>query len=174
MMASASRTAAACISASVCGSGIRARTVGSRKLVTWSTSTPRPARMRASNSGTLSWRCASASRALDPKKEALFRDDRRRQRECHFRSSRIASKKFAILDEPRALRQLLIQRPRARIALVGEPIEPARARPTRLCFHGRDQGAPEAQIACVFGDKQVLKVTVVADGPARTVKEVVR
>ena len=51
---------------------------------------------------------ASASRALDPKKEALFRDDRRRQRDCHVRPSRIASKKFAILDEPRALRQLLV------------------------------------------------------------------
>src|SRR5262245_57895815 len=164
VMASARRVAAPRMPASVCGSGISARTVGSRKLATSSTSTPRPARMRASSSGTSSWRCAIASA-----RAALRSSSRSRQTRPHAECStprkrrRLAtigavsatvisgtanhSKKPAILDEAGALRQLVVERARERIALVGQR---------------------------VFGDEQVLQVAVVADRPARAVEKVVR
>ena len=66
-MASASRCAACSMAVTVCGSGISRRTVGSRKASTSSTSTPRPARMRASSSGTCAaarWRARAPMRAL--------------------------------------------------------------------------------------------------------------
>ena len=76
MMPSASRTAAVRMSASESGSGISARTVGSRKLVTASTSIPRPARMRARSSGTSSWRCVIASARAAPRSSSRSRHAR--------------------------------------------------------------------------------------------------
>src|SRR5438046_2561573 len=67
----------------------------------------------------------------------------------------------------------IVESPRARIGLVREPIYAARARSTRALFHRRDQGAPYTEIACGFGDEQVLQVAVVADRPARTMEQVV-
>src|SRR5437588_12646573 len=58
--AAAMRAAAAGMSARTPGSGISERTVGSRKANASSTSTPRPASTRASNSGN-AWRCTIAS-----------------------------------------------------------------------------------------------------------------
>src|SRR5882757_8855221 len=73
--ASARRDAAADMSASVFGSGIKARTVGSRKRATSSTSTPRPARIRARSSGT-SWRWVMASARACPRSSSRSRQTR--------------------------------------------------------------------------------------------------
>ena len=59
-IASAMRAAAFAMSVSMSGSGISRRTVGSRNSSTSSTSTSRPASMRASSSDT-PWRCVIAS-----------------------------------------------------------------------------------------------------------------
>src|SRR5262249_31545423 len=90
-----------------------------------------------------------------------------------FQAPRIASEKLAILDEARALRQLVVERSSGDVALLGEPIYAARTRSPRPFFHRRDQRTPESEIAYVFGDEQVLQVAVVSDRPARAMKEVV-
>src|SRR5215470_2820345 len=197
MIPSARRVAATAMSESVCGSGIKARTVGSRKLATSSTSTPRPARMRASNSGTSSWRCAiasardcprSSSRSRQVRSQAERSTPRKRRRveagsavraivmACPrpYRSGRDSvSKQLAILDEAGALRQGVVELARDGVGLVGEPIDPARTLGPRPLLDRRDQRPSEPQLARLLGDEQVLEIAIVADGPARAMKEVV-
>ena len=74
-MASAMRVAALAISVSVSGSGISRRTVGSRNSWTASTSTSRPARMRASSSDT-PWRCAIIVARASPRASSRARQMR--------------------------------------------------------------------------------------------------
>src|SRR5262245_14213436 len=179
------------MSASVFGSGISARTVGSRKLATSATSTPRPARMRASNSGTSSWRWAIASARACPRSSRRSRQARPQTERSTPRKSRrvwpvgVATaivmslhceslfEKLPILDEARALRHLVVERAGIGIGLVGQPVDPARASRARPLLDRRDQRAAEPQIARAFSHEQVLQIAVVADGPARAVKEIV-
>src|SRR5262245_11574156 len=74
-IASVMRTHAASMSVNVFGSGINCLMVGSRKLSTWSGSTLRPARTRASNSSS-PWRCAMVSASADPRSSRRSRHAR--------------------------------------------------------------------------------------------------
>src|SRR5262249_23867456 len=85
-----------------------------------------------------------------------------------------ASEDLAILNETEVFSQLVVKRTRRRIALVREPVDAARARRTRLLFHCLDQGAAEAELARMLGNKQVLQIAIVARGPARAMEEIVR
>src|SRR6202163_1790542 len=69
------RAAASGMAVSTFGSGIARLMVGSRKASTASASTLRPARMRASNSGS-SWRCAIASARAAPRSSSRSRQAR--------------------------------------------------------------------------------------------------
>src|ERR1700704_666562 len=191
MTPSASRSAAARMSASESGSGISARTVGSRKLATASTSIPRPARMRARSSGTSSWRCVIASARAAPRSSSRSRHARPQAERSTPRNTRrvgpIAavraivillraeslSKKLTILDEAGTLRQPVVERAGVRIGLMGEPVDAARARGPCSVLDRQDQRASEPKIARAFGDEQILEIAVIAGRPARTVEEVV-
>src|SRR5499427_5450160 len=182
VMASASRVAAPRMPASVCGSGISARTVGSRKLATSSTSTPRPARMRASNSGTSWWRCAIASARAASRSSSRSRQARPQAERSTPRKRRrvgpVGAVRAIVISGPESRQKSLRywmkpERSSGRIALVGEPIDAARTRATRPFLHRRDQRTPESEMARAFGDEQVLQVAIVSDRPARAMEEVV-
>src|SRR5215203_6460469 len=80
------RAAAAAMSMRLSGSGISRLTVGSRKLSTSSTSTPRPARMRASSSGVpCRWTITSAraeARSSRRSRQARPHTERSTPRKC--------------------------------------------------------------------------------------------
>src|SRR5262245_65172830 len=65
------------------------------------------------------------------------------RRSSDLQVPRIASEKLAILDEARALRQLVVERSSGDVTLLGEPIHAARTRSPRPFFHRRDQRTPE-------------------------------
>src|SRR4030088_1435520 len=191
MTPSASRTAAARMSASESGSGISPRTVGSRKLATASTSIPRPARMRARSSGTSSWRCVIASARAAPASPSGSRHGRpQTERSTPRKTRRVGpvaavraivillraeslSKKLTILDEAGTLRQAVVEHAGGRIRLMGEPVDTARARGPCSVLDRQDQCASEPKIARAFSNEQILKIAVIASRPARTVEEVV-
>src|SRR5262245_10967914 len=83
------------------------------------------------------------------------------------------SEDLAVLNKSGAFRQLVIERTSNRIALVGKPIDAARARRARLLLYCLDQGAAKATLTHIVGDEQGLQVAIVADGPARAVEKIV-
>src|SRR5262249_15057934 len=153
-----------------------------RKLVTSSTSIPRPARMRANSSGK-SWRCAMASARACPRSSRRSRQARPHAERSTPRNRRRAgpggmvnatvmvgreskSEKLAILNEAGAFRQLVVERAGAAVGFVGQPIDAAGAGGARPLLNRCDQRAAEPEIARAFGDEQILEIAVVASGPA--------
>src|SRR5262245_38750450 len=84
------------------------------------------------------------------------------------------SKELAILDEAGALRHSIVERACARVGLLRQPIDPARAGSARSLLHRTDQGTPKTEIPRLLVDEQILEIAVVGDRPARAVEQVVR
>src|ERR1700733_1728031 len=82
------------------------------------------------------------------------------------------SKQFAILHEPRIIRDLIVQDPRLRIAGLGQPVYPAAAIGFCLYVHRLDQRAAEPKPARAVDDEQILQIAVIARRPARAMIEI--
>src|SRR5712691_6179886 len=170
------------------GSGISRFTVGSRKLSISSGSTPRPAKMRASNSG-VPWRWTMDRARAEPRSSSRSRHAwphterstlRKRRPEVFSAAGSAAtmsaieslSEELAILDETRPVRQLVVKRARDRVGLVREPVDPACAGCSCLALDCRDQGAPKTEIARILGDIKILQIAIIPDRPARAMKKI--
>ena len=84
-----------------------------------------------------------------------------------------SSKQIVVADEALVLRDLVVERARPRVVVLGQPVEPRRLLLARVVRHRLDQRPRHALAARRLVGEQVLQIAVVTGRPAGAVIEIV-
>src|SRR5689334_7217189 len=84
----------------------------------------------------------------------------------------IRSEQFAVLNEARPVGQFIVERTRRHIVFLGQPVDSAGACSARDFLDLFDERRSDSFAARVRSNEQILKIAIVALGPARTMVEV--
>src|SRR5258706_9794442 len=84
------------------------------------------------------------------------------------------SKHLAVLDESEIVGNLVVERPRLRVARLRQPIDAARIRRLGLLVDRLDQRPSQPSTPSSLCDKKIFQVAIAVRSPGRAMKQVVR